>query len=200
MKIQLMVLSAVSLALVLAGCQNNQPASVVEEEPTNVVEEVIEEDSILPNYQAVIPAEDPENATYIIEGQSVALIDGQAEVPVAPDSASVSTVSMFGQSTMGDLTADDIDDAAVMLVVSGSGSGTFYYQAAALNKDGMYSGTNAVLLGDRIAPQTTQIMDGTIVANYAERAPGEPMTTKPSVGVSKYMQVQGGILVEVDSP
>lgn len=160
----------------------------------------MKEDTTLPHYQAVIPAEDPENATYIIDGQPVALINGESQVPLGPDPEIVSTVTMFGQPTMGDLTADDIDDAAVMLVVSGSGSGTFYYQAAALNKDGKYSGTNAILLGDRIAPQSTQIMDNTIVANYAERAPGEPMTAQPSVAVSKYLQVQNGILVEVDAP
>lgn len=195
-----MAISTIGLALVLAGCQTNQPTPIVEETPANVVEEVIEEDATLPHYQAVLPAEDPENATYIIDGQPVALIDGESQVPLGPDPELVSTITMFGQPTMGDLTADNVDDAAVVLVVTGSGSGTFYYQAAALNKDGMYSGTNAILLGDRIAPQNTQIMEGTIIANFAERAPGEPMTAQPSVGVSKYMQVQGGILVEVDAP
>jgi len=195
-----MAVAFVGLALVLAGCQTNQPASVVEVEPTNVVEKVIEENSTLPHYQAVLPAEDPENATYIIDGQPVALIDGESQVPLGPDPEIVSTITMFGEPVQGDLTADTVDDAAVILVVSGSGSGTYYYQAAALNKDGMYSGTNAVLLGDRVAPQATQIMDGTIIANYAERAPGEPMTAQPSVAVSKYMQVQGEILVEVDAP
>lgn len=200
MKLVLITGSVLGMAMLLVGCQRNQPAPVIEEELTSVVDSIVEEDSSLPNYQAVIPADDPENATYIIEGQPVTLVDGQAEVPTVPESASVSTVNMFGMPVKGDLTYDQIPDAAVVLVVQGSGSGVFYYQAAALNENGQYVGTNAVLLGDRIAPQTTQIVDNTIVANYAERAPGEPMTTQPSVGVSKYMQVQNGILVEVDSP
>ena len=60
-----------------------------------------------------------------------------------------------------------------------------------------YSGTNAVLLGDRIAPQTTRIVDGLIEVNYADRAPGEPMTARPSVGVTKRLRVTDGRLVEV---
>jgi hypothetical protein len=31
--------------------------------------------------------------------------------------------------------------------------------------------------------------------NYAERKPGDPMTTAPSVGASKYLQVVDGKLV-----
>jgi hypothetical protein len=57
-------------------------------------------------------------------------------------------------------------------------------------------GTNAVLLGDRIAPQTTELRDGSLIVNFAERRPGEPMTTPPSAGVSKYLKVVAGKLVE----
>jgi len=59
-----------------------------------------------------------------------------------------------------------------------------------------YKGTNAILLGDRIAPQTTEIKNGQVIVNYADRAAGEPMTARPSVGVSKYLKVEGTTLVE----
>ncbi|HRH21982.1 MAG TPA: hypothetical protein PLJ58_02155, partial [bacterium] len=55
---------------------------------------------------------------------------------------------------------------------------------------------NAILLGDRIAPQTTEWLDGEIVVNYAERKAGEAMTVSPSVGVSRYFQVADGTLIE----
>jgi hypothetical protein len=67
---------------------------------------------------------------------------------------------------------------------------------AALKTESGYTGTNAVFLGDRIAPQTTSITDGTLIVNYADRAPGEPMTAAPSVGVSKYLVIQNGTLVD----
>jgi hypothetical protein len=70
-----------------------------------------------------------------------------------------------------------------------------------VDEDGRYQGTNAVLLGDRIAPQTTEIRDGgMLIVNYVERKPGEPMTTRPSMGVSKYLKVEGTMLVEIQPP
>jgi hypothetical protein len=47
-----------------------------------------------------------------------------------------------------------------------------------------------------VAPQTSQVRDGELVVNYADRRPGEPMTTQPSIGVSKYLKVADGKLVE----
>lgn len=195
---KMFVISSLGAALVLAGCQKSQPnvmdtsseppSEIVE--PTEVVEPVV-----------LAPGEDPENASYLLEGQVVTLTDGKTEMPVAPGSATMVTISMFGEPVTGDLNGDGVPDSAVLLVVETGGSGVFYYQAAALQSDDMYTGTNGILLGDRIAPQTTQVTDQTIIANYAERAPGEPMTAKPSVGVSKYMQVNAdGILVEIENP
>ena len=43
-------------------------------------------------------------------------------------------------------------------------------------------------------------MDDVIVANYADRKEDEPMTTAPSVGVSKYLKIEDGALVETDEP
>ncbi|HEY4486176.1 MAG TPA: hypothetical protein VJB70_00370, partial [Candidatus Paceibacterota bacterium] len=45
-----------------------------------------------------------------------------------------------------------------------------------------------VLLGDRIAPQTTERGEGRmVVVNYTERAYGEPMTASPSVGKNLWL-------------
>jgi hypothetical protein len=150
--------------------------------------------------EPAVPATDPKNASYTIEGQTVTLVNGEAEVPAAPGSATMVTTTLFGEPTAGDLDGDKVPDAAVMLVQSPGGSGTFYYEAAALNRGGIYAGTNAILLGDRIAPQTTQVSGGVITVNYAERASGEPMTAQPSVGVSKYFQVENDRLAEVQQP
>jgi len=91
-------------------------------------------------------------------------------------------------------------DAAVVLTQDSGGSGTFYYVAAAINTGSGTVGTNAILLGDRIAPQNILIQNGEIIANYADRNPGEPMTTSPSVGVSKYFVVNGSTLQATSSP
>jgi hypothetical protein len=73
----------------------------------------------------------------------------------------------------------------------------FYYIVAALNTPTGYKGTDAILLGDRIAPQTTEFKGGKIVANYADRRQDEPFSEVPSVAVSKYFKITSGELVEI---
>lgn len=138
------------------------------------------------------------DASYEIERQTVTLSNGVSEVAAAPGSASKVTVRYFGNEATGDLNGDGTSDVGFLLTRTTGGSGTFYYVVAALKTADGYAGTNAILLGDRIAPQTTEMRpDGTLVVNFAERKPGEPMTTAPSVGVSKYLRVVSGRLVEV---
>jgi hypothetical protein len=141
-------------------------------------------------------AKDVKNATYTIEGRPVTLTDGLSEVEAAPGSASKVTTRYFGNEASGDLNADGTADVVFILTQDMGGSGTFYYIVAALQTKDGYVGTNAVLLGDRIAPQTTQVQDGEVITNYAERRPGEPMTARPSLGVSKYLRIIDGKLVE----
>jgi hypothetical protein len=114
-----------------------------------------------------------------------------------PGSAAKIVTRYFGNEATGDLNSDGTPDTALLLTQSGGGSGTFYYVVVALKTKDGYMGTNAVLLGDRIAPQTTELRDGTVIVNYADRKPGEAMTTLPSVGVSKYLKVVDGVLTAV---
>ncbi|MES2088324.1 MAG: hypothetical protein V4467_05050 [Patescibacteria group bacterium] len=134
------------------------------------------------------------DATYMIEDNSVTLMKGMSEMPAMPGSASKVTTSYFGNEAMGDLNGDKMPDVAFILTQNSGGSGTFYYVVVALETNMGYHGTNAILLGDRIAPQTTEIRDGGVIVNYAERKTGEPMTARPSVGVSKYLKVTGTTL------
>jgi hypothetical protein len=143
---------------------------------------------------------DPRNATYEIGGRPVTLVDGFSEVEAAPGSASKVTTRYFGNEAVGDLDGDGVADVGLVLTQSSGGSGTFYYAAVALKTATGYVGTNGVLLGDRVAPQTTEIRGSVLIVNYADRRPGEPFTTQPSVGVSKYLRVVGGRLVETAAP
>ncbi len=139
-----------------------------------------------------------ENATYTLDGQSITLHDGQAIEQSAPGAAAKVTTILFGEPVTGDMDGDGVDDAGVILVRSGGGSGTFYYAAAAIYRGGAYQGTNAILLGDRIAPQSSDIKRYIYTVNYAERESGDAMTVAPSVGVSKYLSYDGEKLVEAD--
>jgi hypothetical protein len=140
------------------------------------------------------PATDPLNATYIVEGQKIRLIDGRSETESAPGSAIKVITSVFGKPVYGNIDGGSGADAALILTYNPGGSGTFYYVAAALNVNGFYLGTRAILLGDRVAPQNVSVSNGVIVANYADRRRDEPMAASPSVGKSKYLVLERNVL------
>jgi len=138
------------------------------------------------------------NATYIIEGQALTLRNGNFESEIATDSASKIVTRYFGNEAFGDLNGDGQADVAFLLTQNGGGSGTFYYVAVALAGAKGYAGLNAIFLGDRIAPQTTEIRDGQIIVNFAVQKNDEPLTAIPSLAVSKYFQVVDNQLVSVE--
>lgn len=108
-----------------------------------------------------------------------------------------SGASYFGNEAKGDFNGDGKEDVAFLYTEDGGGSGTFYYVTVKLADGKGFKELNPMLLGDRIAPQTTEFREGMIVVNYADRKLDEPMTTKPSVGVSAYFKVLGNKLVKV---
>jgi heat shock protein HslJ len=128
------------------------------------------------------------DAYFIIDGEPVRLTNGVAARAAAPDSAAMLTTRYFGNEALGDINGDGKDDVAFLLTQNGGGSGTFFYLVAAIKKDIGYLGSNAVFLGDRIAPQTIEIRDGNVVVNYAVRADGEPMAAIPTVAKSMVLK------------
>jgi hypothetical protein len=142
-------------------------------------------------------AVDPLDATFTIEGEPTDLVAGRAARQAAPGSATRVTTAVFDAPARGDLDGDGTEDAALILVQQPGGSGTFYYVAAALAVEGLFRGSNAVLLGDRIAPQSLAVRNGVIRASYADRRAGEPMAAAPSVGRTMYLTLRDGMLVEI---
>jgi hypothetical protein len=137
---------------------------------------------------------DYKNATYTINGSQVKLVNGFAETPAAPGSASMITTRYFGNELKANLNNDGREDVAFIVTQTTGGSGTFYYAVAALNTPNGYVGSDGYLLGDRIAPQSTNLstdpnQKNVVVFNYADRAPSEPMTTRPSIGKSVYLKL-----------
>jgi heat shock protein HslJ len=128
---------------------------------------------------------DYKDAEYTIEGMQVKLTKGFAETEAAPGSASKITTKYFGNELRTDLNADGREDVVFLLTQQTGGTGTNYYVVAALNTENGYVGSEGYLLGDRIAPQTTEKGSGNIIiVNYADRAAGQPFTDAPSVGKS----------------
>ncbi len=148
-------------------------------------------------------AVDPQNATYLIDSKEVTLVNGVSEQEAAPGSASKIVTKYFGNAVNIDLNGDGLMDAGFLLTQDGGGSGTFFYVAAALDNAGKTQGTNAILLGDRIAPQSTNVDPNNpaqFIVNYMDRKASEPMSAQPSVAVSRTFKLENGKLVEVGTP
>lgn len=143
--------------------------------------------------RAHIEGQSPESTTYVIGGSPVPLVDGIAEVDGA-------VIRIFGEPVWGDLDADGDQDAALILTRDPGGSGTFFYAVAAVREGERFIGTDAMLLGDRIAPQTTEIHDGVAIFNYATRAPGDSFATPPSVAVSRRLAVNPSSMTLIEPP
>lgn len=126
----------------------------------------------------------PLSTTYVLSGESIPLHNGIFTRPIALGSASQERIQAFGEPSYGDLDADGDEDAVLFLTQEGGGSGVFYYVAVALREGDTYRGTNALFLGDRIAPQTINIQEGKAVANFATRNEGESFAVPPSMGKS----------------
>jgi heat shock protein HslJ len=141
----------------------------------------------------------PSYATYVIEGRSVRLVAGHAEVEAVSGSATLIRTDVVGRMTHGDLDGDRDEDAAVILAQDSGGSGVFYYVAAALRDGSTFTGTPGLLLGDRIVVEGLAIRDGVIVVDHLERRPGDPMTAAPTERRSVRLALKEGKLAPEES-
>ena len=136
-----------------------------------------------------IGATSAKDATYKINGEFVTLNDGVSDGSLLiPGTASKIITKYFGSDVKHDFDGDGREDLAFILTQETGGSGTFYYVVMALNTSNGWVGSDSVLLGDRIAPQTMHMGNGNVVVvNYVVRNPGEPFTTRPSLGKSIWL-------------
>lgn len=141
---------------------------------------------------------DPKNLTYMIEGESVTLVNGVSEKESAPGSSVKQVTKYWGDELKRDVDNDGKEDVAFLLTQSTGGKSTYYYLAVALKQDVGYKGTNAILLGDRISPQvlTFDIPFQQIVVNFGERLLGDQAIDNPMQVVSMRFKVVNGKLSE----
>lgn len=139
----------------------------------------------------------PLNATYRIEDQEVTLTAGTASEPIPGSSSQVET-RVFGEPIMGDINKDGTEDAVLLFTQRTGGSGTFYYVAVAVKDETGFIGSNAILLGDRIALQNVEIRDDVIVVNYAQHTQDQSFADVPSEAVSTYLTLTGAKLMRTD--
>lgn len=142
------------------------------------------------NYQAskkqtTTGATSYKDISYVFSGNRITLTNGKSEIEQAPGSASKIVTNYFGNELQKDLNGDGKDDVIFLLTQTTGGSGVFYYAAAAIITDNGYVGSEAVLLGDRIAPQSTESGPGnSIIVNFADRKPLDSFEVQPYIAKS----------------
>jgi hypothetical protein len=131
---------------------------------------------------------------------NVRLSEGSYEGPAAPGASTALRVRTEGSPAQGDLNGDGVPDAAVVLAVDPGGSGTFHYLFAVLDSQGRPRPAASALLGDRVEVTSVGIEDGVIQAAVLERAPGEPLSSPPTVARIHRYRLVDGALREIGGP
>jgi hypothetical protein len=131
--------------------------------------------------------------TYIYNAKQAAPIPDYKNIEYQID-GQPTKVNYFGNELRTDLNHDGREDVVFIVTTSPGGSGTFFYVVAALNTGAGYVGSEAYFLGDRIAPQTTELsrepgQSDVVIVNFADRDPNEPMSATPSLGKSVHLKL-----------
>jgi len=148
-------------------------------------EQIIDPVNITDTQTATSTKSEHKNIAYTIEGERIVLNDGVSEIEAAPGSVSKIITRYFGNELKKDLDGDGREDIAFFITQEKGGSGEFYYIVVARNTVDGAVGSDAVFLGDRIAPQSIDSGPGkSFIVNYVDRASGAPMTAEPTIGKS----------------
>ena len=139
------------------------------------------------------------NAVYNgIYDEPVKLSDGLYEgEPFVAGGAARPTVNLVDRLVAaGDLNADDVEDAAVLLGENSGGSGFFTYLAAMVNEAGSPINAATTLLGDRVQIKSMVIDNGQILVEIVTQGPDDPLCC-PTLKLRVSYQLQGDRLVEL---
>ena len=139
------------------------------------------------------------NATYAtsVTPRGAALHDGTFEAEAAPGSASKVIVRLADIAAFGDLDGNLAPDAAVVLVSSGGGSGTFVELAAVRNEHGAANPLPTVLLGDRILVREVRIESRRILVRLRVRGATDPFSLR-TLEISRHYALDGNSLILLD--
>ena len=139
------------------------------------------------------------NATYktSVTPRGAALRNGTFEAEAAPGSASKVTVRLADIAAFGDLDGNLAPDAAVVLVSSGGGSGTFVELAAVSNERGAAHPVATVLLGDRILVREVRVEARRILVRLRARGATDPFSLRTRE-ISRRYALDGISLVLLD--
>ena len=168
-----------------------------EKQPTPTTEDV-KSTATLPAVPA-LTVEALRNAAYRSEwvsGGLAQLIDGEYTQTYDEEPASQLIITLTDFVAFGDLDGNGIDDAAVILVTTGGGSGAFYDLAAVLNEQGQPRHVDTASLGDRVVIQALSVESGEIMVPMVAHGEDDPLCC-PTMQVTRRYELDERRLVEL---
>jgi len=126
----------------------------------------------------------------------VKLKNGKHEERTEPDGTLEFVLRLSDKIAFGDLNNDGRQDAAVILVSSGGGSGSFRELIAVLDKNGSPRQAAVQFLGDRTDIKSIAIRSGVIHVDLVRHGPNDPMCC-PTVRELKKYKLDDGRLVAI---
>lgn len=126
----------------------------------------------------------------------VRLADGKWSVE---DGEGRQSLELGTQQARGDLDGDGREDAAVILLGSGGGSGVFVTLALVVDRNGVPLHAASVALGDRVQVHGVSIEGNEVVVDVTQHAPGDPACC-PTQRASRRFRHADGRLVDTAPP
>lgn len=115
--------------------------------------------------------------------------------PKEPDaSPDVYSTKLFGTAAYGDLNADGVEDAVVILQTHNGGNGDTKELAALLNQNGQPYNISTVDIGSPVAVEDLQIQSGEIIVTGRTLGPNDPLCC-PSQLTTLQFHLQNGQLI-----
>ena len=155
---------------------------------------------LLPAMVGAAPALDElSNIAYSgIYEQPVTLVDGIYEgEPFVPGAASRPRLMLLkGLYAMGDIDADGVEDAWVLLNENSGGTGQLLYLAAVTTADGKLRNAGTLNIGDRVDVVALRASDGGALLEYVAQGPSDGACC-PTLIVSSEYGLKDGKLTEL---
>jgi len=172
------ILPVLALALALLACQL-QPAALAPASPTSAPATQAPQPPAptgtpVPAAPSGLSMDMLRNASYFAPfyNHTVKLVNGAYSEGTGTDQYSV---QMLDTVAFGDLNGDGVEDAALILVENGGGSGVFESLVAVLDISGAPSQAGQAQLGDRVQIKALKIDSGAIALDTVVQGPNDPM-------------------------
>jgi peptidoglycan/xylan/chitin deacetylase (PgdA/CDA1 family) len=129
--------------------------------------------------------EDLEGLAFELDGQSIQLDGGRAEISYG--GASTDLYVLQNRVAQGDLNDDGFEDVVAHVTMSSAGSGVFHLLVPVIDDGQGGAAKQPVLVGDRIVMEGIEVHDGLVRVSLLDREPEEPFTV---ISLRKTLEIE----------